>query len=92
MVKALSVLAAVISIGVAAAIESEFWPIDDSTKAAHGLINGMILGSNLWYSNPSRLSVYKLDADNVAAGSCPGSFPQRGKRGLNRHAHGCFGG
>ena len=58
MVKALSVLAAVISIGVAAAIESEFWPIDDSTKAAHGLINGMILGSNLWYSNPSLASAY----------------------------------
>ena len=58
MVKALSILATVISIGIAVAIESEFWPLDGRTEAAHSLIHGVILGSNVWYHNPSLAPAY----------------------------------
>jgi hypothetical protein len=55
MGKALSVLATVTSIGVGAAIESEFWPIDKvrGAEIARSMIDGVILGSNLWHYNPS---------------------------------------
>ena len=60
MGKALSVLATVATIGAAAAIESDFWPIDKvgSAETARSLIEGMILGSNVWHYNPSLAPAY----------------------------------
>ena len=60
MGKALSALATVATIGAAAAIESDFWPIDQVGRAetARSLIEGMILGSNVWHSNPSLAPAY----------------------------------
>ena len=60
MGKALSALATVTTIGAAAAIESEFWPVDkiSGEEAARSLIDGVLLGSNLWLYNPSLLSAY----------------------------------
>ena len=53
MGKALSALATVATIGAAAAIESDFWPIDKVGRAetARSLIEGMILGSNVSHIN-----------------------------------------
>jgi hypothetical protein len=55
MVKALSALATVTSIGVFTAIENEFLPIDKvgGAEALRSVIDGVILGSNVWYCNPS---------------------------------------
>jgi len=60
MGKALSALATVTSIGVVAMIESDFWPIDrvGGEEAARSLIDGMILGSNVWHYNPSLAPAY----------------------------------
>jgi hypothetical protein len=54
MGKALCALA-ITSIGVVAAIESDFWPVDKvrDAEAARSLIDGMILGANVWHDNPS---------------------------------------
>jgi len=53
MGKALSALATVATIGAAAAIGSDFWPIDKvgSAESARSLIDGMILGSNVSHIN-----------------------------------------
>jgi hypothetical protein len=53
-------LATITSIGVVAMIESDFWPIDKAggAKAARSLIDGMILGSNVWHYNPSLAPAY----------------------------------
>jgi hypothetical protein len=60
MGKALSALATITSIGVVAMIESDFGPIDKVgvTEAARSLIDGMILGSNVWPYNPSLAPAY----------------------------------
>jgi hypothetical protein len=60
MGKALSALATVASIGVVAMIENDCWPINKvgSAEAARGLIDGMILGSNVWHYNPSLAPAY----------------------------------
>ena len=60
MGKALSALATVTTIGAAAAIDSYFWPIDKvgSAESARSLIDGMILGSNVWHYNPSLAPAY----------------------------------
>jgi hypothetical protein len=51
----MSALATVTSIGVVAAIETEFLPIDKvgGAEAVRSVIDGVILGSNVWYHNPS---------------------------------------
>jgi hypothetical protein len=55
MVKALLALATVTSIGVATAIENQLLPIDKvgGAEALRSVIDGVILGSNVWYCNPS---------------------------------------
>jgi hypothetical protein len=51
---------AVTSIGVVAMIESDFGPIDKvrGAEAARSLIDGTILGSNIWHHNPSLVPAY----------------------------------
>jgi hypothetical protein len=58
--KALSVLATITIIGVVAMIESGFAAIDKigGAEAARSLIDGMILGSNVWQYNPSLAPPY----------------------------------
>ena len=53
-------LATITSIGVVAMIESDFWPIDKvgGAEAARSLIDGMILGSNVWHYNPGLAPAY----------------------------------
>jgi hypothetical protein len=60
MGKALSALATVATIGAVAAIESDFWPIDSvgSAESVRSLIDGMMLGSNVWHYNPSLAAAY----------------------------------
>ena len=60
MGKALSALATITSIGVVAMIESDFAPIDKVgvAEAARSLIDGMILGSNVWHYNPGLAPAY----------------------------------
>jgi hypothetical protein len=60
MGKTLSALATITSVGVIAIIESDFGPIDkiESAEAARSLIEGMILGSNVWHYNPSLAPAY----------------------------------
>ena len=43
-----------------ATIESDFSPIDKvrGAKVARGLIDGMILGANVWHYNPSLAPAY----------------------------------
>jgi hypothetical protein len=51
---------AVTSIGVLAMIESDVAPIDkvSGVEAARSLIDGTILGSNVWHHNPSLVPAY----------------------------------
>ena len=56
--KALSALATVTTIGIGAAIESEFWPPDKGTEAARSLVHGVILGANVWAFNPTLVPAY----------------------------------
>jgi hypothetical protein len=60
MGKALSALATITSIGVVAMIESDFPPIDmvGVAEATRSLIDGMILGSNVWHYNPGLAPAY----------------------------------
>ena len=53
-------LATITGIGVVAMIESDFWPIDKvrGAEAARSLVDGMILGSNVWHYNPSLAPAY----------------------------------
>jgi hypothetical protein len=52
MYKALSALAIIAGIGIAAMIEPRFWPADEViSKTAGSLIDGIIIGSTVWYYN-----------------------------------------
>jgi hypothetical protein len=52
--------ATITSIGVVAMVESDFRPIDKvgGAEAARSLIDGMLLGSNVWHYNPSLAPTY----------------------------------
>jgi hypothetical protein len=60
MGKALAALATITSIGVVAMIESDHAPIDKVglAEVARSLINGIILGSNVWHYNPGLVAGY----------------------------------
>ena len=52
MYKALSALAIIAGIGIAAMIEPRFWPADEViSKTAGSLIDGIIIGSTVWSYN-----------------------------------------
>ena len=60
MGKALSALATITSVCAVAMSESDFGPIDKvgSAEAVRSLIDGMILGSNIWHFDPSLAPAY----------------------------------